>query len=318
MCVTEYPGVAGYPEAIHSYRDSGMNIEAISGSATVAIACTFAFLLAAKVWHLLARSLNAHPNFPDVIMREAAQRFRDEVEALSRRQSAYLGAALTFVFIFVVAHTFEARLLFEGYPAWQLYLLLTTLLSAAGFALYRLFRTIREWRRARLLRDANIAIGHSLQRIAPGQGRVFHDVSTTAGVVDHILVGPGGVYAVNVVAHRAMRRESVRLVEDELRFKPDGTTIPVSSIASRTMRLEQEFRELLNNSVRVRSVIAVPGWHTDSQIGDGHLVVNERTLPMVRGWRSEVDYLMDEDVHTLQQHLTKTCKRSPIARRRSG
>jgi hypothetical protein len=294
-----------------------MNIEAISGSATVAIACTVVFLLAAKFWHLFARSLNAHPNFPDAIMREAAQRFRDEFEALSRKQSAYLGACLTFVFIFAVAHTFEARLLFAGYPAWQLYLLLATLLAAAGFALYRLVRTIRDWRRIRFLRDANIAIGHSLQRIAIGQGRVFHDVTTPAGMVDHILVGPGGVYAVNVVAHRAMRRESVQLVDGELRFKPDGTTIPIADIASRTTRLEQEFRDLLKNSVRVRSVIAVPGWHADSQSGDGHLVVNERTLPMLRGWRSEADYLMDEDVQTLQQHLTKTCKRSPLARRKS-
>jgi len=39
-------------------------------------------------------------------------------------------------------------------------------------------------------------------------------------------------------------------------------------------------------------------------------------LPMLRGWRDEADYLMDEDVETLQQHLTKTCKRSPAARRR--
>lgn len=295
-----------------------MNIEAISGSATVAIACTFVFLLAAKFWHLLARSLNAHPNFPDAIMREAAQRFRDEFEALSRKQSAYLGASLTFVFIFVVAHTFEAQQLFEGYPLWQLYLLLTTLLAAAGFALYRLVRTVREWRRVRFLRDANIAVGHSLQRIAVGHGRVFHDVPTPAGVVDHVIVGPGGIYAINVVAHRALRRESVRLADGELCFRPDGKTIPVTDIAARTTRLEQEFRELLKNSVRVRSVIAAPGWHADSQTGDGHLVVNERTLPMLRGWRSEADYLMDEDVQALQKHLTKTCKRSPLARRKSG
>jgi len=294
-----------------------MNIEAISGSATVAIACTFVFLLAAKFWHLFARSLNAHPNFPDAIMREAAQRFRDEFEALSRKQSAYLGASLTFVFIFAVAHNFQAQRLFEGYPAWQLYLLLATLLAAAGFALYRLICTVREWRRVRFLRDANIAVGHSLQRIAVGHGRVFHDVPTPAGVVDHVIVGPGGVYAVNVVAHRAMRRENVQLADGELRFKPDGKTIPITDIASRTTRLEQEFRELLKNSVRVRSVIAVPGWHADSQTGDGHLVVNERTLPMLRGWRSEADYLMDEDVQALQQHLTKTCKRSPIARRKA-
>jgi len=151
-----------------------MNIEAISGAATVAIACTFVFLLAAKSWHLVARSMNAHPNFPDAIMREAAQRFRDEFEALSRKQSTYLGAGLMFVFIFAVAHTFEAHQLFEGYPAWQLYVVLATLFAAAAFALYRLLRTIQQWRQVRFLRDANIAVGHSLQRIAVGHGRVFH------------------------------------------------------------------------------------------------------------------------------------------------
>ena len=294
-----------------------MNIEAISGSATVAIACTFVFLLAAKSWHLVARSTSAHPNFADAIMREAAQRFRDELEALSRKQSAYLGAGLMFVFIFAVAHTFEAHQLFEGYPAWQLYVLLTTLLAVAGFALYRLVRLVRQWRKVRFLRDANIAVGHSLQRIAVGHGRVFHDVVTPAGVVDHVIVGPGGIHAINVVARQAMRRESVKLADSELRFKPDGRTISIADIASKTTRLEQEFRDLLRNSVRVRSVIAVPGWHAEAQSGDGHLVVNERTLPMLRGWRSEADYLMDEDVQTLQQHLTKNCKRSPRARRRN-
>ncbi len=293
-----------------------MNIEAVSGSATVAIACTFVFVLAAKSWGLIARTMSAHPNFPDAIMREAAQRFRDELESLSRKQSTYLGAGLMFVFIFAVAHTFEAHQLFDGYPAWQLYVLLGTLLVAAGFALYRLIRTVQQWREVRFLRDANIAVGHSLQRIAVGHGRVFHDVVTPEGVVDHLIVGPGGIYAINVVAHRAMRRESVQLADSELRFKPDSRRISIADIAAKTTRLEQEFRDLLRNSVRVRSVIAVPGWHADTQSSDGHLVVNERTLPMLRGWRDEADYLMDEDVRTLQQHLTTTCKRSPGARRK--
>ena len=67
-----------------------MTLEAISGSATVAIACAIVFFLAAKSWQLFARSLATHLNFPDSIMREAAQRFRDEFEQLSRQQSAYV------------------------------------------------------------------------------------------------------------------------------------------------------------------------------------------------------------------------------------
>ena len=41
-----------------------MNIEAISGSATVAVACTIVFFLAAKSWQLVARSLGSHPLLP--------------------------------------------------------------------------------------------------------------------------------------------------------------------------------------------------------------------------------------------------------------
>ena len=293
-----------------------MNIEAISGSATVAIACTIVFFLAAKSWQLVARSIASHPNFPDSIMREAAQRFRDELEQLSRRQSTYFGAAFMFVFVFVVAYTFQANQLFVGYPAWQLYILLGALGSAAGLALYRLIRTVTAWRQIRFLRDANIAVGHSLQRIASGHGRVFHDVVTSAGVVDHVIVGQSGIYAVNVVARRSSRKGTVQLSGNELHFLPRDHTVSIVEVAAKSTRLERDFRQLLKNSVRVRSVIAVPGWDVETQNGEGHLVVNERTLPMLRGWKDEADYLMNEDDDALHKQLTSSCKRSSSARKK--
>jgi len=292
-----------------------MNIEAISGSATVAIACTIIFFLAAKSWQLVARSFASHPNFPDSIMREAAQRFRDELEQLSRRQSTYFGAGFMFVFVFGVAYTFQANQLFVGYPAWQLYILLGALGAAAAFALYRLVRTVTAWRQIRFLRDANIAVGHSLQRIASGHGRVFHDVRTSAGVVDHVIVGQSGIYAVNVVARRSSRKGNVQLSGNDLHFSPRDHTESIVGIAAKSTRLERDFRQLLKNSARVRSVIAVPGWNVESQNGNGHLVVNERTLPMLRGWKDEADYLMNEDVDALHKHLTSSCKRSSSAKK---
>ncbi len=287
-----------------------MDLEAISGSATVAIACTIVFFIAAKSWHLVARTLGSHPSFPDAIMREAAQRFRDELEQLSRRQATYLSAGLMFLFIFTVAHTFQADRLFAGYPSWQLYILLAALAAAAAFASYRLVLTVRSWRQVKFLRDANIAVGHSLQRMAVGHGRVFHDVITSAGVVDHVLVGQSGIYAFNVVARPPSRKGTVKLAGNELHFLPRDKEVSIVDIAAKTTRLERDFRQLLKHSVRVRSVIAVPGWHVETQASEGHLVVNERTLPMFRGWKDEADYLMNEDVDELHAHLTASCKRT--------
>ena len=126
-----------------------MTLEAISGSATVAVACAIVFFLAAKFWQLFARSLATHPNFPDSIMREAAQRFRDEFEQLSRQQSAYVATLVMFVVVFFVGYTFQASALFDGYPAWQLYLLLLALAGAIVFGVYRLIRVVLAWRAIR-------------------------------------------------------------------------------------------------------------------------------------------------------------------------
>ena len=286
-----------------------MDIQAVSGAATVAIVCAIVFLIAAKSWHLLISALSGHPNFADSIMSEAAQRFRDELKRLSRTQSTYLGAALVFVVMYVATMAFQGPELFVGYPEWQLYGLLTALAAAALFALYQLIRTVIAWRSVSFMRDANIAIGHQLQRIASAHGRAYHDVPTSAGIVDHVLVGQSGVYAINVIARRHLKKGSVNLGSNELHFSNTEKTLPIVDVIATTNRLEKEFSNIVGKHIRVRSVIAVPGWNISDQTGNEHLLVNERNLPMISGWKDQKDYLMNEDVNALQKDLTGRCKR---------
>ena len=115
-----------------------MDIESISGAATVALASTLVFVLVAKSWQLINRSIGTGVSFSGSIMREAAQRFREEFDRLSSNQSTYLSAGVVYVVLFVAAYALQARQLFLGYPVWQLYVLLGTLLVGALLALYRL------------------------------------------------------------------------------------------------------------------------------------------------------------------------------------
>lgn len=287
-----------------------MDIQAISGAASIAVACAIVFLLAAKSWQFFSGMLSGHPNFADSIMSEAAQRFRDQLQILSREQSTYLGAGLVFVVMYVAASSFQGPKLFVGYPEWQLYVFLGALLGAALFALYRLVRTVIVWRQVKFLRDANIAIGHQLQRIATGHGRAYHDVPTTAGVVDHVMIGQSGVYAINVVARRHMKKSWVRLDDNEMSFGNSKKSVSIVEMTAATNRLAKEFSKQAGHDIRVRSVIAVPGWDIQDQTGNEHLLVNERNLPMLRGWKDQADYLMNEDVDALQEYLTARCMRS--------
>jgi hypothetical protein len=286
-----------------------MDIEAISGAATVALASTIFFLLVAKSWAALNRSVGSTPSFAESIMHEAAQRFRDELERLSASQAIYLSGTLVFLVLFAAAYVLQARSLFDGYPAWQLWMQTGFLALAAVFAAWRLVRTILARRQVKFVRDANVAVGHQLQQISTGANRVFHDVATSAGIVDHVVVGQTGVYAINVIARRSGRNGSARFNNNSIQFSNSDAAVSVVDVTASAVRLEKEISRLLGHKVRVRSVIAVPGWDIGQQSSDKHLLVNERTIPMLRGWRDQSDYLMNEDVDALQKELTARCRR---------
>ncbi len=284
-----------------------MELEAISGAATVALTSTIVFLLIAKTWNLVSRTVASAPSFSDRILHEAAQRFRDELDRLSRSQSTYLSGVLVFIMLFVAAYVLQAKKLFSGYPAWQLHLQLGFLLLVLGFAAFCLLRTVLARRQVQFLRDANVAVGHQLQQMSAAGTRVFHDVATAAGIVDHVIIGRQGLYAINVVARRSPKGSQVRLHDNVIEFSNSKLDHSIVGIAAKTARLQKEFRELLGHKIRVRSVIAVPGWQIDDQSSDKHLLVNERTIAMLSGWKDDSDHLMNEDADALQNELTVRC-----------
>jgi hypothetical protein len=286
-----------------------MELEAISAAATVALTSTILFLLVAKTWNAVSRTIGSVPSFSDRIMHEAAQRFRDELDRLSASQSTYLSGILVFVTLFIAAYVLQAKHLFSGYPLWQLYLQLGFLLLVFGFAAFCLVKTALARHQVKFLRDANVAIGHQLQKMSSQGTRVFHDVGTTAGIIDHVVVGQRGVYAVNVVARRSAKRAHTRLQGNSLEYSNGKPEQSIVDISAKVARLQKEFRQLLGHQVRVRSVIAVPGWDIGEQPSDDHLLVNERTIAMISGWKDNSDYMMNEDVDALQNELTSRCAR---------
>ncbi|NQV86753.1 MAG: NERD domain-containing protein [Woeseiaceae bacterium] len=286
-----------------------MELDAISGAATVALTSTVVFLLIAKTWNAVSRTISSTPNFSDRIMHEAAQGFRDELDRLTCSQSTYLSGALVFLLLFFAAYLLQAEVLFAGFPKWQMNLQLGFSVLVAGYAMFSLIKVARARYQIRFLRDANIAVGHQLQQLSAEDIRVFHHVSTGAGVVDHVIIGQKGLYAVNVIARRSSKRAHARLRDNTIQYSNSKVSQPIVDIIAKTARLQKEFREILGHNVRVRSVIAVPGWDIGEQPKADHLLVNERTLAMLSGWKDRSDYLMNEDVMALQKELRSRCAR---------
>jgi hypothetical protein len=286
-----------------------MSLVALSGPTTIALASTFVFLLIVKTWHVIAHSIGTTTRFPNSIMLEAAQRFRDQLERLGREQSLFLIAGLVFSVIFVITYLFPPQGMFEDLPQWQLILVMVLCGAAVVYTAYRLLHIVIAKRRLVFVRDANMATGHALQKLNANQNRVFHDVRCGAGIIDNVVVGRHGIYAINVIARKPGKNSTVTLRGDKLTFSPANVSMSVGRSGIKSGELAKEIGKLLKHQVRVRTVIVVPGWEVESQASEAYLAVNERNLTMLSGWKDPNDFLMNEDVDVVQKMLTERCTR---------
>jgi Ca2+/Na+ antiporter len=284
-----------------------MDLTVLSGAATIALASTIILLLVIRSWAAFTKSTTT-TRFPESIMLEAAQRIRDKLTKLSQDQSVYLVSALVFTVVFCIFYLIPPQGMFDDVPRWQLILVLVLLGIAAAFLVFRIAQTVVAKRKLLFYRDASMATGHALQRLTANRNRVSHDVPTAAGTIDNVIVGLQGVYTVSVIARKAGKKDRAALKGDRLSLG-EKYSISVKRSAVKSEQLAKEIRKATGNDIRVRSVIAIPGWEIESQQSSEFLVVNERNLAMLTGWKDQKDYLMNEDVEAVQDLLTKRCTR---------
>ena len=119
-----------------------MNLDALTTAGTLAMVAAVLFLASARLWNILARLAVGTSAFRDSTMREAAQRFRDESEHLSRKNACYLSSVLISSIIFAIALALGFKGLYAGYPIWQLGIISLLLASFGVFVLYKLAITL--------------------------------------------------------------------------------------------------------------------------------------------------------------------------------
>jgi hypothetical protein len=282
-----------------------MTLQAISSAATIALAITIVVLFAIKTWHFVARPFAHARNFPSNIMVESAQRFRDQLESLKGEQALYLMLTLMFLVTFGIAILLRPQDTYGKLPEWQNLLVLSIVVLGAAYGVFRFVRVIIKRRHVAFVRDANIAVGHSLQRLTTDQNRVYHEVVCATGIIDNVIVGLQGIYSVNVIAVRPGKDNRVKLNGEKMSFAPGKVSRSIADAGQKSKQLMKILQKQTGHKIRVRAVIAVPGWEIESQSSEDYLVVNERNLAMMRGWKNENDFLMNEDLEAINHYLTE-------------
>lgn len=157
------------------------------------------------------------------------------------------------------------------------------------------------WRRHARSREL---VAQHLHRIGGERDRVFHDVVTADGRwVDHVLLGVQGAFGVLVVATPTGKTGVAERHGDRLLLDDSGRYVDLAEVRQRVNRLQHALSKQLGRMIRVRAVVALPGWRILNNNGDDVLIVGHSDIVMIKGWRSASDGLMNEDADTLQNQL---------------
>ena len=241
------------------------------GAVAASFAMTFAFVLGFRAWEV--RERRRSPLQDRQVGHVPGQRL---VERVSDSQDDLLLSIMIMYFsapIMVTAWALTRvpadRFRPDG-TTWM-FILGAALMFAWGMRDY-----VKHWRRRQQARDGLLAervTGMQLNRLLSQGCIVMHDLPAEGFNIDHVVIAPRGIYAVETKSFRKPKgtasepKHHVRFDGRQLRFPDFIETGAVEQARRQAQWLAKSLREDLGRDVPVIPALALPGWMIEQSEG---------------------------------------------------
>lgn len=180
------------------------------------------------------------------------------------------------------------------------------------FILYFAVQIDRTWRtrqRLRLGMECEMAAGQELNQLMLLGCRVYHDFPAEDFNIDHIVIGPAGVYAVETKGRakpdKGRGKEEALVVYDgkSLQFPGWQETEPIAQAKRQAQWLANWLKNAVGEPVPVQPALALPGWFIERK-GRDMVVFNSKNpdfLAKPRGERVLSDEMIQRVAHQVEQ-----------------
>ena len=139
-------------------------------------------------------------------------------------------------------------------------------LGVLAFFVVRCYTTVKLLQRMRLGLCGERLVGHQLEELRSCGFLVFHDIPLDYGNIDHVAVGPPGVFAIETKYQRKTEgvenNHKIRFDGERLHFPVGVTRKPVRQ----AKRQAEELSKLLNKmfpGTEVTPALVYPGWFVE-------------------------------------------------------
>jgi Nuclease-related domain len=190
----------------------------------------------------------------------------------------------------------------------QPWLLSLVALGAMGFAALRIARLRPKLRALKQGAEGERAVGQFLDRLRGDGYQVFHDVLAEGFNLDHVLIGPAGVFTIETKTWSKPVRGDARISYDGERlvagaWEPDRD--PLVQAKAQASWLTALLKESTGRQLAVRPIIVFPGWYVEAAPGSQRdvWVMEPKGLPAFLARQQRC--LSPEDIKLASFHLSR-------------
>ena len=202
----------------------------------------------------------------DKPLRHAAQSLEEERRSLLEDQ---LQPYVLLAGVYVLMASIEwGRFLMNDKP----HPFIFSLVAAGGIALagWRFFRLRPKFRALRQGIEGEKAVGQYLERLRAKGYEVFHDIVAPTFNVDHVLIGPAGIFTIETKTWSKPARGEARISFDGERLLTGGRAPdrdPIIQARAQAAWLKHLLAESTGRKFDVLPVVLFPGWFIEQVAG---------------------------------------------------
>ncbi len=167
----------------------------------------------------------------------------------------------------------------------------------------KIIRGVKKIRDMQLGRDGECIVAEHLDELRVMGYKVFNDIVGDSFNIDHVVVGPAGVFTIETKTYR--KRGNSQISYDGVKIDIDGVPPlkdPIKQAKGQMYWLEGFIKNNANLSIKVKPVVVFPGWFINQKDNNAEVwVLNEKAIT---GFLKNAERTLDDNqINLIASHV---------------
>ncbi len=249
---------------------------------SILFVATFAIMFAAiSCWGYFVRKRNRRSPLTRNLLRSPGETLRSQLEKIDQETDYFLIVSIFTPLLMYGIHISTSY--FSAKPETISRILASGAagICVLGFSMWKVLTLSDSGRRKRLGMEGELYTGSELNQLLLSGCRVFHDVPTDYGNIDHVVVSKSGVFVVETKMIGKLREGgSAKITIDYprkcVKFSDRDWRLPTEQLDTNAAWLSNFLKSSVGRPVKVEPMLALPGYFIEKRIGRGAVVFNPK------------------------------------------